>query len=146
MSLRDEYNAYYEAFEVAFDNDDWSPIEKFFAEDAVYEAPRGGKVEGRKAVMAQFKESLDAFDRTFPVKRVIEVHEEKVEVSEDYIRVPGTIHYRLPGEESLAFEMIEEAWYKGNEIVRLVDTIPPSEAEKMASYLAKHADKLQPQG
>jgi len=144
MNIKDRYEAYFEAFEVTFDNDDWAPIEQFFAEDAIYEAPRGGQVAGRAAIMAQFKESLDAFDRTFPVKRVIEVHKDDVELSEDHIRVPGTIHYELPGEEPLAFDMIEEAWYRDGQITRLVDTIPPAEAEKMANYLARHANKLQP--
>ncbi len=142
MTIEKRYKEYFEAFEIAFDSDEWGPIAEFFTEDAVYEAPRGGRVEGRDAVLAQFKESLDAFDRTFPVKRVIEVHQDKVEATEDYIKVPGTIHYELPGEEPLAFEMLEQAWFQGDQIQRLVDVIPEAEAEKMAVYLAKHAEKL----
>ncbi len=138
MSVRDIYNDYFEAFEVAFDTDDWEPIGAFFTEDAVYEAPRGGRVEGRQAILDQFKASLDQFDRQFPVKRRIEPLEDQVELEESYLKIPGNIHYSLPGAPDLVFYMEEEAWFRDGQIERLVDTIPPEEAEKTAAYLAKH--------
>ena len=38
MSIADRYQAYAEAFEVTYEDDDWTRIEPFFTEDAVYEA------------------------------------------------------------------------------------------------------------
>ena len=138
MSVRETYTDYFDAFEVAFDTDEWERVGKFFTEDAVYEAPRGGRVEGREAVLAQFKASLNQFDRQFPVKRRIEVLEDRVEEADVYLKVPGNIHYSLPGAPELVFYMEEEVWFRGDQIERLVDTIPPQEAEKMAAYLAEH--------
>ena len=140
MSIRDIYNDYFEAFEVAFDSDEWEPIGEFFAEDATYEAPRGGRVKGRDAILTQFKASLDQFDRRFPVKRRIEIIESAVVKEDTYLKIPGNIHYSLPGAPSLVFYMEEEAWFRNGRIHKLVDTIPPKEAQKMMNYVQEHLE------
>ena len=65
----DRFLAYAVAFEEGVKSDDWSVVEPFFTEDAVYETnngpPFGGKREGRAAILAFFKQSLDEFDRRF---------------------------------------------------------------------------------
>ncbi len=38
MSIADRYQSYAEAFEETYKDDDWTRIEPFFTEDAVYEA------------------------------------------------------------------------------------------------------------
>ncbi len=138
MNIREIYDAYFEAFEVAFDEDEWEPVGRFFTEDAVYEAPRGGWVQGRGEILSQFKNSLDQFDRRFPVKRQIAIAEDQVELGDGYLKVPGNIHYKMPGAPELVFYMEEEVWFRDGRIERLVDTIPAAEAEKMAAYLAEH--------
>jgi len=138
MSTREIYDRYFAAFERAFDSDDWAEVGEFFAADAIYEAPRGGRVEGRNAILAQFKASLDQFDRQFPIKRHIEVIEDHVVVQDDYLKIPGNVHYQLPGSPELVFYMEEEVWFSSGVIARLLDTIPADEADKMARYVAKH--------
>ena len=138
MGVGKTYDEYFEAFEAAFDSDEWEVVGAFFTDDAVYEAPRGGRVEGRDAILAHFKASLDQFDRQFPVKRRIEVIEAQVVEQEDYLKVPGNIHYTLPGSPTLIFYMEEEAWFQDGRIARLVDTIPPDEAQKMMDYVQEH--------
>jgi ketosteroid isomerase-like protein len=63
------FAAYAAAFEKAFESDDWSLVEPFFSEDAVYDVdldpPMGGRFEGRPAILAYFKQVLDRFDRRF---------------------------------------------------------------------------------
>jgi len=57
---------YAAAFEETYTDDDWTRLEKFFAPDAVYEV-RGGplacRIEGREAVFAGLKKSIDGLDR-----------------------------------------------------------------------------------
>ncbi len=138
MSVRQIYDNYFEVFEVAFDSDEWAPVGDYFTEDAVYEAPRGGRVEGRDAILAQFKTSLDQFDRQFPIKRRIEVIEDEVVEEADYLKIPGNIHYSLPDGPKLVFYMEEEAWFQEGRIQKLVDTIPPEEAQKMMNYVQEY--------
>ncbi len=56
MSLTAQFVAYAAAFEKAYVSDDWSLVEPFFTEEAVYEValdpPMGGCFEGRAAILA----------------------------------------------------------------------------------------------
>ena len=69
MSKVAHFAAYAGAFEKAFASDDWSQVEPFFTEDAVYDAkidtPLGGLFEGRDAILAYFDRVLNGFDRRF---------------------------------------------------------------------------------
>ena len=62
MSILDRYRAYADAFEVSYEDDDWSRIEPFFTEDAVYEGDPED-AQGRDAVLAKLKGGVDGFDR-----------------------------------------------------------------------------------
>ena len=68
------FGAYAAAFEKAYAGDEWSLVEPFFAEDAVYDAglPEllGGRIEGRAAILAYFRDVLNRFDRRFASRRV----------------------------------------------------------------------------
>ena len=74
MGMIDRYLAYAAAFEEAYASDDWSKLEPYFTEDAVYEfiapAPFGGKHDGRAAVLEQFKNSVNGLDRRFDSRAV----------------------------------------------------------------------------
>ena len=69
MSIPDRYVAYALAFREARATDDWSVVESFFTEDAVYDVlfdpPLGGHFEGRSAILAYFKASVDHYNRRF---------------------------------------------------------------------------------
>ncbi len=57
MSTADRYRAYAEAFELSLADDDWTRLEQYFTEDAVYR-PDGtpdSDVTGRDAVLARLK-------------------------------------------------------------------------------------------
>ena len=60
MSKIPRFAAYAAAFEKSFASDDWSLLEPFFTEDAVYDIPvgppLGGRIEGRAAILAWFKD------------------------------------------------------------------------------------------
>lgn len=78
MGSLERFMKYAAAFEESVRDDDGSRIEPLFTEDAVYEtfadAPFGGRLEGRDAVLAHFKASLDGFDRRFD-ERILELLE-----------------------------------------------------------------------
>ncbi len=54
------------------------------------------------------------------------------------MKIPGRVHYEIPGAPELLLHMEEEAWFRGDRIARLMDAIPEAEAAKMASHVAKH--------
>ena len=141
MSLLDNFYQYYDAFELAYEDDNWEPIEAFFTDDAVYDVPGRGKVEGRDNVMATFQASLNAFDRNFPLKRKIEIID-GVEVRDDYVKIPGVIHYYTPDAPTLEVNMVEHLWYRDGLICRIVDNISEVEREKMMAHIAQYGDTL----
>jgi SnoaL-like domain len=146
MGTIDRYLAYAAAFEEAYASDDWSTLEPFFTEDAVYEfiapAPFGGKYEGRAAVLAQFKNSVNALDRRFD-SRTVEVLEGPSEKDGGvWIRWAAT--YTLTGVPDCRMEGEERAVLVGDRIRRLADSMTDAEAGRVGAYFAQHGAKLKP--
>jgi hypothetical protein len=69
MGNINRFAEYAAAFERAYENDDWSEVDTYFADDAVYEIglPALGKerCESRMEIISWFKDVLDRFDRRF---------------------------------------------------------------------------------
>jgi len=146
MGQIERYVAYATAFEEAYATDNWSKLEAFFTEDAVYEsiapAPFGGKYEGRAVVLAQFKNSVNGLDRRFD-SRAIEVLEGPSEKDGAvWIRWAGI--YALAGTPDCRMEGEERAVFAGDRIRRLTDSISDAEAGRLGAYFAQHGAKLKP--
>jgi ketosteroid isomerase-like protein len=144
MSKISRFAAYAAAFEEAFVSDDWSGVEPFFTEDAVYEVeldpPMGGRFEGRDAILAYFKSILDRYDRRFE-SRTVAVLDGPVEDG-DSVWVRGSATYRSKGVPEFVLELEETITFEGDRIRRLEDAYEPSTRESISSYLKEHGQKL----
>ena len=144
MGQIERYVAYATAFEEAYASDDWSKLEPFFTEDAVYEfiapAPFGGKYEGREAVLAQFKNSVNGLDRRFDSRKV-EVWEGPVEKNGS-VWIRWAAIYTLTGAPDCRMEGEERAVFTHDRISRLEDSLTASEAGGIGAYFAQHGAKL----
>ncbi len=144
MSLTQRFGAYAAAFEKAYTTDDWTPIEPFFAPDAVYEVdlglPLGGRFEGRDAILAYFVRALDGFDRRF-ASREIELLEGPRE-SADSVWIRGRAIYRAEGVPELAFDLEETATFANGVIVRLEDRYDAANRAVIEDYVAEHGAQL----
>ena len=70
MSIPDRYQAYAEAFEESYVDDDWSRIEQYFTEDAVYEGePILLVFHERKRIQRAFLQPLNARPEPHPEPR-----------------------------------------------------------------------------
>lgn len=142
----DRFIAYAVAFEEAVKSDDWSQVEPFFTENAVYETdggpPFGGKREGRAAILAFFKQSLDEFDRRFDSREgdLLEGPTEK----DGAIWIKWAATYRVADAPELRIEGEERAYYDGDQIRRLDDYIPADVSEGIATFMDAHGSKLKP--
>ncbi len=144
MSMSAHFAAYAGAFEKAFVSDDWSVVEPFLTEEAIYEIaldpPMGGRFEGRAAILAYFKNILDRFDRRFE-SREIAVLEGPTEDGES-VWIRGTATYRAEGVPDFILELEETVYFEGDRIRRLEDKYPPAAKQTIASYVEKHGTKL----
>lgn len=147
MSL-ERFAAYAAAFEKAFENDDWSVVEPFFTENAVYEtfavAPFGGRHEGRDAVMAQFKTVLDTFDRRFDVRELQPL--EGPEERDGSVWMRWRVTYKREGMPDIVLDGEETAFFEGDRIRRLEDRMPEESVKGVTETLGAHGDKLLPVG
>ena len=134
---------YADAFEKAFESDDWKPIAPFFAPDATY-APGGGpfpdEVVGRDAILDYFKRVLDGFDRRF-AHRTLALLDGPRE-SEDSVWIKGSAGYDAAGVPDIVFELEEEVWFRDGLITRIEDRYEPEAIREIEAFLEAHADTL----
>ena len=148
MSLVTRFEQYAAAFEDAFASDDWSKIEPYFTDDAVYETvaepPFGNRTEGRAAVAQFFKQMIADFDRRFD-SRAVEMLERPVQRGNTvWFRWAAT--YTLAGAPPLRIDGEETATFEGDRIRRLEDRMPASTTQQAMAYMGEHGAKLKPVG
>ena len=140
----ERFGAYAMAFEQVMTSDDWSAIEPFFAEDAVYEtnavAPFDGRWEGRVAVLAALKASLDGFDRRCD-SRTPEFVEGPVE-KDGGVRIGFRVVYTLDGAPDFVLEGEETARFEGDRIRHLEDRYSAEMNRTLTAWYAEHGAKL----
>ena len=144
MSKLPRFAQYAAAFEKSFATDDWSLVEPFFTEDAVYEVPLdppiGGRFVGRPTILAYFKDVLDRFDRRFESREVALLEGPREEGDSVWLR--GRAVYRAAGVPDLVLELEETAHFHGDRIRRLEDRYEPARKQEMLDYLSQHGAKL----
>ena len=144
MSNVPRFAAYAAAFEKAYASDDWSLVEPYFTEDAVYEVglgpPLGGRFEGRAEILRYFKRALDGFDRRFASRAVALVAGPREDAGSVWIR--GSATYRAPGVPEFRFELEETAHFEGDRIRRLEDRYDADAVRAIESYVAAHGEAL----
>jgi hypothetical protein len=144
MSHIGRFAAYAAAFERAYESDDWSEVETYFADDAVYEIglPILGaeRCEGRAAIVAWFKDVLDRFDRRFATRTLDLLEGPKESGNEVWIR--GTATYTAEGVPDFALTLAETIRFDGDKIVHLEDHYTPEMLEETTRFALEHGAKL----
>jgi len=145
VDLVKRYLEYAGAFERVYRSDAWKELEPFFTESAVYEvdgpAPFGGRAEGRDALLARLRDSVDAFDRRFP-RRSVELLEGPMQQGSD-VRVRWRASYSGPGLPELVFDGEECASFEGERIRRLEDRFPPEMSGILELWLRNFGSRLE---
>ncbi len=145
MSPLESFIAYANAFEETFIDDDWSRLERYFAEDAIYEVVGGAmacRIQGRPAIFAGLKKSLDGFDRRVD-GRVVQVTSEP-KVAEDSVSLQWSVTYSKEGAPDYVLEGSSRARYVDGLIVELVDSYGPEADETARGWMSKYAPELDP--
>ncbi len=140
------FQEYAAAFEQVYESDDWSLLEPYFTEDAVYEIfggePFAGKHEGRDALLAHLKRSVDGFDRRFETRQLEILEGPEREGNSVWLRWRGS--YRSPGLPELVIDGEETAVFEGDRIRRLEDRYPPEASPIMEVWFDANGSRLRP--
>lgn len=139
MSILDRYQAYADAFEESFEDDDWSRIEPYFTEDAVYEGDPED-AQGRDAVLAKLKQGVDTFDRNMDSRTP---DFESPTVDGNTLRMRWSVTYTKAGAPDLVLSGLETATFEGDRIARLRDDFDPETQKAMGEWMAAHGALLQ---
>lgn len=138
MGIADRYQAYAEAFEESYLDDDWSRIEAYFTRAAVYEGDPDA--QGRDAVIAKLNGGVDAFDRKMD-KRIPDFQPPTVDGNT--LVMNWTVTYQKAGAPDLVISGVETAVFEGDRIARLRDDFDPAAQKAMGEWMAEHAAKLE---
>ena len=137
MSIPARYQAYAEAFEESYEDDDWSRLEQYFTEDAVYEGDPDAR--GRDAVLAKLKGGVDAFDRRMD-SRTPDFQEPSVEG--DTLTMKWKVTYTKAGAPDLAISGLEQAIFEGDRIKLLRDVFDPEAEKALGEWMQQHGTSL----
>lgn len=138
MSIADRYRAYAEAFEVSYEDDDWTRIGEFFTEDAVYEGDPAA--HGRDAVIGKLKGGVDSFDRRMD-SRTPDFQAPTVEG--DTLTMKWKVTYTKGGCPDLVISGTETAVFEGDRIKLLRDDFDPAAQKAMGEWMEAHGAALQ---
>ena len=138
MSILDRYQAYADAFEESLADDDWSRIEPFFTENAVYEGDP--EASGRDAVLAKLKNGVDNFDRRMDSRTP---DFQTPTVKGDTLTMKWKVTYTKAGLPDLVISGVEVAVFEGDRIALLRDEFDPEAQKAMGEWMAQHGAALQ---
>ena len=145
MTSIPRFAAYAAAFEKAYESNDWSIVEPFFTEDAVYEIkgsgpPLGAISRGRAAILAYFDRILNGFDRRFATRELI--LREGPRERDGAVWIKGGVRYTAPGVPDLEFDLEESVWFEGDRIRRLEDSYDAANAAALLRWVEAHGAKV----
>ncbi len=145
MDPLQRFAAYAADFEKTFEDDDWTRLEGYFAEDATYTVtgtPFDCTVRGRDAIFRAIKKSIDGFDRRFDKREI--VPDGPPVVAGNRVTFSGTGHYEKEGVDALTIQLRETVELnEAGRIVSLVDVYPDGQDE-MLSWLESHSADFDP--
>ena len=145
MSILETFLTYAAAFETTLADDDWTRLEPFFADDAIYKVESdffGCQLEGRAAIFAGMKKSLNGFDRHFPT-RDIELTEGPT-VDGDELRATWEIAYHKEGEPDFHLKGKSMARLVDGKIEMLVDSYEDSARQEVEKWMKETGVALDP--
>jgi hypothetical protein len=142
MSIIDRYRQYAEAFEATYEDDDWTRLEAYFAEDATYDTGQGpdATVTGREALLGHLKTSLDSFDRKLDSRELEFIGDPREEG--DRVIVGWEARYTKAGAPDLVLSGTEVAEFSGDRIKRLRDEFDESATQALQDWMAKYGKLL----
>jgi hypothetical protein len=138
MGMIERFNEYTVALERAYQDDDWSQLAPYFAEDATYRSYYGADLEatGREAVVKQVRADVESFDRKFDSRRVEYFDGPREE--RGGVFTMWKVTYSKTGAPDLVLTGTETAAYEGDEITLLEGHYLPETFGEFSSWLTRY--------
>jgi len=131
---------YAEAFESAFDSDEWDAVAEYFAPNSEYVAIDGTRAVGRDQIVEAFRSSVDAIDRRFD-ERIVRPLDPQLR-EDGSLFMTWEILFKKQGAPDLRVTGTGAATFKDGKISKLVDRLEDGVGETMAAWMNEHGSKL----
>jgi hypothetical protein len=135
MDIREKFLMYAGDFEKTLADDDWSRLQQYFCDDALYEVRAqsfGCKLEGPKAIFKGIKKSLDGFDRKFAGRDINLTSVPQVEGDE--MRTTWEVTYHQSGWSDFILRGKSLVRYRDGKIAYMCDSYDPSVERELADW------------
>ncbi len=136
MDVLEQFLAYAGDFEKTYVDDQWERLRPYFHDEATYEVKAGSipcLLEGRDAIFAGIKKSLDGFDRKFDERELALVDEPVIEGRE--ISVNWAVTYRKDDFAPYILLGKSVATYADGKIAALSDSIDPAAEKALGEWV-----------
>lgn len=145
MGVMETFMAYANDFETTYEDNDWSRLRPYFADDAVYEVKNASyacRLEGPDAIFRGIEKSLDGFDRKMDT-RTIEVVSPPA-VDGDDLSIAWAVIYTLGDAPPLRVEATSRGTVRDGKIVYLADEYDPAQEPALHGWFQAHCPDLDP--
>jgi hypothetical protein len=139
MTNLERFQAYADAFEATYADDDWQRLEEYFTTDAVYAPGDGTEAVGRDQVLARLRDGINGLDRRFD-SRVLQASPPSSEG--DTVSLSWQLTLSKSGAPDLTASGVEHATYTDGAISRLEDILDEGVAEVVGGWMAAHGARL----
>jgi len=129
-------------FEAAVEDDDWSRLEKYLAEDATYLNVGGPdpKCEGHTAILAFLQEDVSNTDRRFDTRTLVALTPPTVDG--DRLSRRWRCTYTLAGTPDVVVEGEARYRFEGDLIKEIEEEPTPASMQKVGDWMQKYGDRL----
>lgn len=139
MNNLDRFQAYANAFEESYADDNWQRLEEYFSADAVYAPGDGTEAVGRDLVIAQLRKGVDGLDRRFDSRSLTATPP----TSEgDMVSLSWQLTLSKSGAPDLIVTGVEDATYRGGVISHLEDGLDEGTVEGVGKWMSEYGDSL----
>jgi len=143
MSIADIFELFASDFELTVQDDDWSRLKKYFADDAIYlnVGDPNSKCEGRDAILAFLKADVSNNDRRFNTRQLTALTQPKTIGNRLYRQWRST--YTLAGTPDLVVEGEARYLFDGDLIKSIEEELSPASFQIYSKWMQQYGDKLQ---
>ena len=136
------FQAYADAFEETYVDDNWQRLEEYFSADAIYAPGDGTEAVGRTKVFTRLRAGVDDLDRLFDLRSLSTTPPSS---DEDTISLSWRLTLKKAGTPDLTVTGVEHATYTNGVISHLEDVFDEGTVDGLGKWMAKHGDSLDPE-
>jgi len=139
MNNLERFQAYADAFEETYADDEWQRLEEYFTADAVYAPGDGTEAVGCDQVLARLRDGVNGLDRRFDSRALTATPPSS---QGDTVSLSWQLTLSKTGAPDVTATGVEHATYTDGAISRLEDVFDEGTAEALGEWMAAHGDSL----